>query len=101
MIDHNIDEGRGDPTSVSGFVAGAAMEKVDSARSTATRERRCMLINRMRTMVEYESLVGDETSEVVETEYERCGRGMLALLLQWLSLSGITVASWQEYRIAC
>lgn len=58
------------------------MDKVDSARSTARRERRCMLINRMRTMVEYESLVGVGTSEVVETEYEECGRGMLASLLQ-------------------
>ena len=94
MIDHNIDEGRGDlPTSASGFAAGARMDKVDSARSIATRERRCMLINRMRTMVEYESLVGVGTSEVVETEYEECGRGMLALLLQRLPLSGITVAS--------
>ena len=102
MIDDNIDEGRGDlPTSASGFAAGEAMDKVDSARNTATRERRCMLINPMRSMVEYESLAGVGTSEVVETEYEECGQGMLALLLQRLPLSGITVVSWQECRIAC
>ena len=66
------------PVSASGFVAGAATENVESARSTAMRVVRCMLMNCKGVTAESGTFTR-LGSEVVEKECEECGGGTVTL----------------------